>query len=62
MLPYFDSNSTAPALEFLSAVKGPNLQSLTVEVGSKIRDAKSAAELYDADNALQAQQLGLPGW
>jgi raffinose/stachyose/melibiose transport system substrate-binding protein len=62
MLPYFESNSTAPALEFLSPVKGPNLQSITVEVGSGIRDAASAIALYDDDNALQAQQLGLAGW
>jgi raffinose/stachyose/melibiose transport system substrate-binding protein len=38
------------------------LQQLTVEVGSGIRDAKSAAQLYDEDAAKQAQQLGLPGW
>lgn len=63
MLPYFEkANGTAPALEYLSPIKGPALQQLTVEVGSGIRDAKSAAELYDKDVAKQARQLGLPNW
>lgn len=62
MLPYFDSGDNAPALEFLSPVKGPALEQLTVEVGSGIRDAASAAELYDRDVEKQARQLGLPNW
>ena len=62
MLPFYEQDKVAPALEFLSPVKGPSLQQLTVEVGSGIRDAKSAAQLYDEDAAKQAQQLGLPGW
>jgi raffinose/stachyose/melibiose transport system substrate-binding protein len=63
MQAYFATNgATAPALEFLSPIKGPNLENITVEVGSGIRDAKSAAELYDEDVVKQAQQLGLPGW
>lgn len=62
MLPYFESDSIAPALEFHSPVKGPNLQSITVELGSGITDAAQAAAAYDQDNALQAQQLGLEGW
>lgn len=62
MLPYFESDSIAPALEFHSSVKGPNLQSITVELGSGITDATQAAAAYDQDNALQAQQLGLEGW
>jgi raffinose/stachyose/melibiose transport system substrate-binding protein len=63
MLPYFETQGrTAPALEFLSPVKGPALEQLTVEVGSGIRDAKSAAALYDQDVAKQAKQLGLDGW
>lgn len=62
MLPYFEANATAPALEFISPVKGPNLQNFLVEVGSGIKDAATAAAEYDADNALQAQQLGLEGW
>ena len=63
MLPYFETEGrTAPALEFLSPVKGPAREQLTVEVGSGIRDAASAAELYDQDVAKQARQLGLEGW
>jgi raffinose/stachyose/melibiose transport system substrate-binding protein len=62
MLPYFENDATAPALEFLSPVKGPNLQSITVEVGSQIRSGVDAAEMFDDDNEQVAQQLGLPGW
>lgn len=62
MLPYYERGDVAPALEFLSPVKGPNLPNYTVEVGSGISDAKTAAKAYDADAAAQAQQLGLPGW
>ncbi|WP_349899759.1 ABC transporter substrate-binding protein [Parafrigoribacterium soli] len=62
MLPYFKSGKVAPALEFLSAVKGPNLASITVQVGSGISTGKEGAAAYDADSAKQAQQLGLPGW
>jgi raffinose/stachyose/melibiose transport system substrate-binding protein len=62
MLPYFESGNTAPALEFISPVKGPNLPGILVEVGSGIRSAKDAAALYDEDVKKQAQQLGLEGW
>ena len=59
---YLDRGAASPALEFLSPVKGPNLENLTVEVGSGIRTAEDAAALYDQDVAQQAQQLGLEGW
>jgi raffinose/stachyose/melibiose transport system substrate-binding protein len=59
---WFDDGKTVPALEFLSPIKGPNLESITVEVGSGIRSAKDAAALYDDDVKKQAQQLGLEGW
>jgi len=62
MMPYFQAGLTAPALEFLSPIKGPNLEQLTVEVGSGIRPAADAAALYDKDVEKQAKQLGLPGW
>jgi raffinose/stachyose/melibiose transport system substrate-binding protein len=63
MLPYFEDESrNSPALEFLSPVKGPALEQITVEVGSGIRSAKDGAELYDADVTKQAKQLNLPGW
>jgi len=59
---YLDEGNVGPALEFVSPVKGPNLEHLTVEVGSGLRSAAEAAELYDEDVEAQAQQLGLPGW
>jgi raffinose/stachyose/melibiose transport system substrate-binding protein len=59
---WFDEGKTVPALEFLSPVKGPNLENITVEVGSGIRGAEDAAKLYDEDVKKQAQQLGLDGW
>ncbi|GAB3601520.1 ABC transporter substrate-binding protein [Microbacterium tumbae] len=62
MQAYFDADETAPALEFLSPIKGPALEQLTVEVGSGIRPAKDAAALYDEDVKKQAQQLGIEGW
>jgi raffinose/stachyose/melibiose transport system substrate-binding protein len=60
--PYIDSGVNTPALEFLSPIKGPALEQITVEVGSGIRKAPDAAALYDQDVRKQAQQLGLPGW
>ncbi|MFK0166617.1 ABC transporter substrate-binding protein [Rhizobium sp. NPDC090279] len=63
MLPYFETEGHAtPALEFLSPIKGPALEQITVEVGTGIRSAKDAAALYDQDVEKQAKQLGLPNW
>jgi raffinose/stachyose/melibiose transport system substrate-binding protein len=63
LLPYFQQEgTTAPALEFVSPIKGPNLEQITVEVGSGIRSAADGAALYDEDVRKQAMQLGLPGW
>ena len=59
---YIESGRITPALEFVSPVKGPNLENLTVEVGSGLRSAEDAAALYDEDVEKQAQQLGLEGW
>jgi raffinose/stachyose/melibiose transport system substrate-binding protein len=59
---YNDKGAASPALEFLSPIKGPALEQITVEVGSGITDAKKGAELYDEDVEKQAQQLGLEGW
>ena len=60
MLPYFEStDGSAPALEFLSPIKGPALEQITVEVGSGIRSAEDGAAIYDEDVVKQAQQLGL---
>jgi len=59
---YTAAKKSTPALEFLSPVKGPNLESITVEVGSGIRSAADGAKLYDEDVKKQAKQLNLPGW
>jgi raffinose/stachyose/melibiose transport system substrate-binding protein len=60
--PYVDEGKLTPALEFLSPVKGPALEQITVEVGSGLRSAQDGAKLYDEDVKKQAQQLGLEGW
>jgi raffinose/stachyose/melibiose transport system substrate-binding protein len=60
--PYVDEGKVTPALEFLSPVKGPALEQITVEVGSGLRNAQAGAKLYDEDVKKQAQQLGLEGW
>ena len=63
LLGYFKTNGhTSPALEFLSPVKGPNLEKITVQVGSGQITAAQAATAYDQDVKAQAQQLGLAGW
>jgi len=62
MAQYFDSGQIAPALEFLSPIKGPSLEQITTQVGSGISSAKEGAELYDKDVEKQAKQLGLEGW
>ena len=59
---YLDNNAAAPALEFLSPVKGPNLETITVAVGSGITSAADGAAQYDEDVKAAAQQQGLPGW
>ena len=59
---YLDEDKAGPALEFLSPIKGPNLEKITVEVGSGIKSGEEGAKLYDEDVKKQAQQLGLPGW
>ena len=60
--PYIDAGTVAPALEFLSPIKGPSLEQITVAVGSGLNTAEEGASLYDQDVEKQAQQLGLPGW
>ncbi len=59
---YIESGNSAPALEFLSPVKGPNLEHLCVAVGTGQMTAEEAAKAYDEDVKKQAQQLGLEGW
>ena len=60
--PYIDGGNNLPALEFLSPVKGPSLEQITVAVGSGLNTAEEGATLYDKDVQKQAKQLGLPGW
>ena len=60
--PYIDGGNNLPALEFLSPVKGPSLEQITVATGSGLTDPEEAAKQYDQDVAKQAKQLGLPGW
>ncbi|MEA4906350.1 MAG: ABC transporter substrate-binding protein [Anaerolineaceae bacterium] len=59
---YIDSGNSYPALEFLSPIKGPNLEQICVAVGTGQMDAATAAANYDEDVKKQAQQLGIPGW
>lgn len=59
---YQNLKQTGLALEFISPIKGPNLEKILVQVGSGITDARTGATLYDQDVIQQAQQLGLPGW
>jgi raffinose/stachyose/melibiose transport system substrate-binding protein len=59
---YIDNKATAPALEFVSPVKGPSLEQITVAVGSGLTTPAEGAAQYDKDVEKQAKQLGLAGW
>ncbi len=59
---YIDSGKSEPALEFLSPVKGPNLEQICIAVGTGQMDAATAAANYDKDVEKEAKQLNLPGW
>ncbi|SEH02206.1 raffinose/stachyose/melibiose transport system substrate-binding protein [Nonomuraea solani] len=59
---YIDQGATAPALEFLSPIKGPSLEQITVAVGSGLTPPAEGAAQYDKDVEKQAKQLGLAGW
>lgn len=59
---YIDSGMSGPALEFLSPIKGPSLEQITVAVGTGQMTPDEAAAAYDEDVKNQAQQLGLEGW
>ncbi len=62
LLPYFDSGKTAPALEFITSVKGPNSPQICIQCYGGMKSAKECAEEYDKDVEKQAKQLGLAGW
>ncbi|MDC3415913.1 ABC transporter substrate-binding protein [Aquibacillus salsiterrae] len=59
LVPYFESGNVAPALEFVSPIKGPNLPQICTSVGSGQMTAEEAAKMYDDDVKKQAKQLGL---
>jgi raffinose/stachyose/melibiose transport system substrate-binding protein len=59
---YVEAGNNGPALEFLSPVKGPSLEQITVAVGSGQMTPEEGAAAYDQDVEKQAKQLGLPGW
>ena len=59
---YIDKGATSPALEFVSPIKGPSLEQITVAVGSGLTTPAEGAAQYDKDVEKQAKQLGLQGW
>lgn len=59
MQAYFDAGKTTTALEFMTAVKGPNCDAICQEAGSGQTTAEEAATAYDDDCKKQALQLGL---
>jgi len=59
---YIANKNESPALEFLSPVKGPSLEQITVAVGTGQSSPQQGAQQYDADVTKEAKQLGLPGW
>jgi raffinose/stachyose/melibiose transport system substrate-binding protein len=61
-LKYQEDKKTGLALEFLSPIKGPNLEKILIQVGSGISTGQQGAALYDQDVKAQAQQLGIKGW
>ncbi|GAA4179342.1 ABC transporter substrate-binding protein [Gryllotalpicola koreensis] len=59
---YIDDDKASPALEFLSPIKGPNLETILIGVGSGTTSPQVGAQQYDQDVKAQAQQLGIKGW
>ena len=59
---YQDAGDTGLALEFLSPIKGPNLEKILISVATGQDSAQQGATLYDQDVTKQAQQLGIKGW
>ncbi|MEV1243318.1 ABC transporter substrate-binding protein [Nonomuraea sp. NPDC049750] len=59
---YIDKGATSTALEFVSPIKGPSLEQITVAVGSGLTAPAEGAAQYDKDVEKQAKQLGLQGW
>jgi len=62
MMGYIESGKNTAALEFLSPVKGPNLEHILIQIGIGQISAEEGAGQYDKDVEKQAMQLGLEGW
>lgn len=62
MMPLFNAGKKAPALEFLSPLKGPNLEQICVQNGSGLKSPAENAAEYDKDVEKQAKQVGIKGW
>ena len=58
MQAYFDAGRSAPALEFITAIKGPNAPNITQAIGAGQMSPLEGAIQYDEDCANQARQLG----
>ena len=56
---YFEAGKTAPALEFLTPVKGANCDAICTELVTGQTTAEEAAKAYDEDCLKMAVQLGL---
>lgn len=56
---YYTEGKTAPALEYLTPIKGANCPQICGEIGGGQTTAKEAAEAYDEDCKKAAMQLGL---
>lgn len=61
MQAYFDEGKTAPALEFLTPIKGATCEQITTSAAFGQVDAETAAQMYDEDCKKSAVQQGL-GW
>ena len=62
-LRYLNSpEKTVPALEYISPIKGPNLPTITVKIGSGLLTAEQGALAYDRDVQKELVRLGLPAW
>ena len=61
MQAYFDAGKTAPALEFITPVKGSTCEQITTSAALGQIDGATAAQMYDDDCKKSAVQQGL-GW
>ena len=59
MQKYFDEGKTAPALEFLTSVKGATCEQITTSCALGQIDGATAAQMYDDDCMKSAVQQGL---